>query len=491
MKRKKSLSFVLLLSGSVLFSSAFAQSNVVKLVTSKKEGEKLTLMVNKTYNGVTVDWGNGEAVAYKTGEEPFRVIEGTLKGQAITISGDAAWTTLSCANNQITSIDLTQAQQLRSLYCQDNELTTLDLRNMELLTDLDCANNQLTEIVFTDPTYPEKDTPLMENYNISNNQLKGYDETKQIFAMRSAPLQHVNISGNQFKVAYFIANTQLVSANMANNQLSSISLSNNQELVSLICHGNELTKITMPKNKGENVTQIIADDNLLTTLDISAAEGLTDISVANNRLTAILMPDADHIETINVSGNNLGLGVLPSSNKYVRSVIFEPQGRLDISKANGIVMKENIPTVPVVTYAERNENPLDLSEYRKLAGSDRPDGEIKWYAIDEQGDAQELVLGKTASAPNDYSHSAGKFAFFTAHKKAYAEITSAKYGVKVQTIPIVIGDDVTAIESVVTSPDNAQFGIYDLQGRVVKKSTNNFNGLQRGIYVVNGKKVMF
>lgn len=492
MKKNKFLASMLLASGCLAFSVSNAQNNVVKLTTSKQVGETMTFMVNKCYNGVSIDWGNGDAIVYNVGDGPMRIIEGVVQGETIVVSGDQAWTTFSCAGNSITSIDLSEAKTLRSLYCQNNELTSLELKDMELLTDLDCADNAITEIVVSTPNKPELDMPLMENYNVANNQLKGYDGSKQIFALRAKNLQHVNLSGNQYKTAYFTDNSQLVSLKVSDNELSALSFSSCKDLAVLVCNGNNIKKLTTPADKCASMQQLIADDNALTTLDISGALDLTDISVANNQLTSLTMPAAKGVETVDVSGNALGLAALPHYNDAIRYVAFAPQDRLDISGATGIVMKDGVPTVPVVTWGERNDNMLDIAYTRCHGGSEKGTyATITWYAVDENGNTQELAPGKTSSAVNDYYVSAGKFSFFAPYKKAYAEIASKKYeDVKVQTTPIVIGDDITAVESVIMDATNSAFDIYDLRGRLLKKDAKNFDGLQKGIYIVGGKKVL-
>ncbi len=50
---------------------------------------------------------------------------------------------LSCANNQLTSIDVSQNTALKGLDCSFNQLTSLDVSNNTALTELDCYMNQI------------------------------------------------------------------------------------------------------------------------------------------------------------------------------------------------------------------------------------------------------------------------------------------------------------------------------------------------------------
>jgi len=53
---------------------------------------------------------------------------------------------LSCANNQLTSLNLRANAALTVLHCANNQLTSLDLRLNPALVSLDCANNRLTSL---------------------------------------------------------------------------------------------------------------------------------------------------------------------------------------------------------------------------------------------------------------------------------------------------------------------------------------------------------
>ncbi len=48
--------------------------------------------------------------------------------------------------------------------------------------------------------------------------------------------------------------------------------------------------------------------------------------------------------------------------------------------------------------------------------------------------------------------------------------------------------DVTGIDGV--QVEGEAFDVYNLRGQKVRSNVTNFNGLQKGVYIVNGKKVM-
>jgi len=59
---------------------------------------------------------------------------------------------LSCNNNQLTSLDVTQNTTLNYLLCSSNQLTSLDVTQNTTLNALLCSSNQLTSLDLTQNT---------------------------------------------------------------------------------------------------------------------------------------------------------------------------------------------------------------------------------------------------------------------------------------------------------------------------------------------------
>ena len=51
-------------------------------------------------------------------------------------------------------------------------------------------------------------------------------------------------------------------------------------------------------------------------------------------------------------------------------------------------------------------------------------------------------------------------------------------------------DETTGVKAIDEAPDTAPFDVYDLSGRKVRHQVTSLNGLPKGIYIVNGKKVL-
>jgi len=145
-----------------------------------------------------------------------------------------ALTRLACADNQLTSIDVSACQALTELDCGTNQLAELDVSKNTNLTYLWCLNNQLTEL-----------------------------DVK--------------------------ANTALLFLNCANNQLTTLDLSNNTKLYYLHCYQNQIRDAGMdalienlPKVKNGEM-YVIYDKNVVYDKDEQNVMTTTQVEVANNK----------------------------------------------------------------------------------------------------------------------------------------------------------------------------------------------------------------
>lgn len=76
-----------------------------------------------------------------------------LNGSRMTSSAGLGYctelTTLKCANNQLTELNLSGLTKLTTLWCQMNQLTTLDVSGLTHLTELWCFKNNLSALDIT------------------------------------------------------------------------------------------------------------------------------------------------------------------------------------------------------------------------------------------------------------------------------------------------------------------------------------------------------
>lgn len=491
-----------------------AQTASVKLATAKAANEEMTFYVNRVINGINVDWGDGNIVTYNANGNADIEVNGTVKGDTITVSGDESlWDTLICPDCELTSIDLSGAKKLRSLYCHKNSLTEIDLRGMTELVDLNCSDNSISNIVYTSRIYPERDLVSIENIDLSNNMLSGS------FVIRTNTLRSLDVCGNQITSVSTSANKNLDLLQCGANKLSSISVASCDSITAILCHDNNVSKLALPENSTK-LQQIVCDNNIIKSgFQLGSCAQLKDFSCANNQISELRLPLGTKCSSLNLAGNKLTLAVLPKPIQKPDYIIFVPQEPIDISSLPNVKNNDGGPYVDAVTWSERKNNMLDLNDYTYIAATDESKGTkagtIKWFYRDENGGENEMAAGTSSIKSNDYFNNSDKFTFFTKHPAAFARIslTSGSYSgenIYIETSEIAIGedakvgitaatDDASGINIVagkrsvyITSIKNTPVRIYTSDGILIWSGTAGSNTkkipLAAGIYIIGGKK---
>ena len=167
--------------------------------------------------------------------------------------------TLSCGNNQLTSIDVSKNENLKYLGCQNNPITSLDLSNNQSLEYLSCTQTQLTELDVS------KNTSL---YNISC----GWGLMSSLDISKNTELKFLNIEKSQFKTIDVSHNTKLEILSCNDNQLTGLDVSNNPALRILSCDNNELSELKLKNNAA--LTQLTCMCNRIEELNLSDSPAL-------------------------------------------------------------------------------------------------------------------------------------------------------------------------------------------------------------------------
>ena len=115
------------------------------------------------------------------------------------------------------------------------------------------------------------------------------------------------------------------------------------------------------------------------------------------------------------------------------------------------------------------------------------------YVIDPSNEAQ---LETQTFSVNLFIESDGTATITTyclvppAEGQVYSTRLALNYGSKRYIITIQLATHDTAQSISVVNSENNNANIYDLSGRIVRKNANSVEGLNRGIYIQNGKKVL-
>ena len=96
---------------------------------------------------VTIDWGDGagiEKVTLTADNNQFERLYSGNSSRTIKITGNVI--KLNCRSNHLTSLNVSRATALTTLYCDGNQLTSLDVSKNTALIELHCGDNQLTSL---------------------------------------------------------------------------------------------------------------------------------------------------------------------------------------------------------------------------------------------------------------------------------------------------------------------------------------------------------
>lgn len=177
---------------------------------------------------------------------------------------------LSCQDNQITSLDVSQNTALTNLFCHSNQLSGLDLSQNILLEQLSCSNNQLTNLDVT------KNASLIV-LGCNLNQLTSLDLSQ------NTSLKTLGCFQNQLTGLDVSQNTLLEDLNCNTNQLTSLDVSQNTALEKLLINNNQITGIDLTHNTA--LTVLFSLLNPITSLDLSQNAALIDLDCNTSKLT--------------------------------------------------------------------------------------------------------------------------------------------------------------------------------------------------------------
>ena len=168
-------------------------------------------------------------------------------------------TNLYCENTQLTSLDLTKNTALKSLYCKNNKLVSLNVSGCTALTQLYCENNQLTSL------------------NVS-----GCTALTTLHCYSGGVWAWASAEGNQLTELDVSECTALTDLRCHNNQLKTLDVSGCTKLWTLVCHHNQLTSLDV--SDCTSLSALKCDNNQLASLDVSQNVELRELHSFTNKI---------------------------------------------------------------------------------------------------------------------------------------------------------------------------------------------------------------
>lgn len=203
-------------------------------------------------------------------------------------------TSLTCPNNRLTALDVSNLHNLETLDCSGNQISSENLKlPSAYLKTLDCSNNRLERLDETvlPATLTEldcSDNPLtVLNVDFLNETLTKLGcAATQLSSLSVASLTNLtdlDCSFNRFTALDVTALQKLQKLYCHSNRLTSLKVTGLTTLQELSCYDNQLSVLDM-NGIGTALTKLACAKNRLASLDVSKLTGLTDLDCEKNKI---------------------------------------------------------------------------------------------------------------------------------------------------------------------------------------------------------------
>ncbi|WP_120175214.1 leucine-rich repeat domain-containing protein [Prevotella melaninogenica] len=155
-----------------------------------------------------------------------------LTSQEVRIIGEVS--DFICANNKITSLDLSKCPNLRYLVCSNNLLESLHVDNCTNLSTLECNDNKIKEL---DLSYAKN----LYSLDCSDNKITTLKTSLE-------SITEIDCRYNEIKELNISAANQLVRLNCGFNKLNKLSIDNCPLLSVLIFSNNNISELSVQYN---------------------------------------------------------------------------------------------------------------------------------------------------------------------------------------------------------------------------------------------------
>ncbi|MDR6461482.1 hypothetical protein J2786_004640 [Chryseobacterium vietnamense] len=236
---------------------------------------------------------------------------------------------------QLTSLNLTNCNNLYRFYCNNTAITSLDLQNRLSLKYLYIFNTPLTNINISGSSH-------IVELDIEKTQLTTFDASN---------LQNIFVfylKNNTLLSSINFANSNMEIIDVSKNNLSALNIQNQSNLRVVYCENNHLTSLSMPGCPDMKI--IYCGYNQLTSLNLSIYPLLNTLNCNNNSIQSLDLSQNPEFYNINCSSNNM-------------SFLNLKNGKVQQNSGTGIVFNPNL--VICCDYNEQDmiQSIIDSSPY--------------------------------------------------------------------------------------------------------------------------------
>ena len=229
---------------------------------------------------------------------------------------------LDCSYNHISSLNISNLTSLKILNCASNWLTSLDVTPLTQLETLNCSMNQLATINVV---------PLVNLKTLicSNNGIHS-------LSLSNLPnLEHLEYSNNQSTLLTFSNLPSMKYLDCSGNSIATLNASVLPLLEYLNCNYNSLTSIIV--NGLTHLTYLSFILNQVSSINVSTLSSLNNFNCSSNQLTSLNVSGLNNLTTLTASNNSIATTDLTNLPSLVTTDIsYNQLTNLDFNGSNGL-----------------------------------------------------------------------------------------------------------------------------------------------------------
>jgi Leucine-rich repeat (LRR) protein len=190
---------------------------------------------------------------------------------------------------------------LTSLTCNNNELTSLNISTLTNLTYLDCSNNQNLNITLA--YYPGISTLILPSTGSLETLILHTNDLGTLDLSSQTSLTILNTSFNHINTLTLPNTNTLTNLNTSYNLLTTLNLSAFTSLIDLSCGNNNINTLTLPITN--TITSINCQRNQITTIDASPYTSIISLICDNNNINSFTLPNTNTLTTLKCFVNQI------------------------------------------------------------------------------------------------------------------------------------------------------------------------------------------
>jgi len=267
-------------------------------------------------------------------------------------------TALTCSNNEITDIDVSNNTKLTILDCGNNQISYIDISLNNKLIEFQCYNTSLEQLDLS------KNTQL-KFINCINTKIKKLDTSN------NQALQKLFCSDNNLENLDISHNTNLDFLICNNTLISELNLTKNKRLTKLYCFDTKLENLDLTENV--NLTRLDCYNNAIKSLDIRNNTWLINLYCQNNELSKLDLSKNTNLFDLKCNNNLFSFSSLKNIKDYYNELEYSSNKLIFPSQEKTLDLKIDFSSElnfdgnkTLFKWFDKNNNELDQNIIKEI-----------------------------------------------------------------------------------------------------------------------------